>query len=574
MSKIFFLFATIIFAALMFSNTVSASSDVVVSGVAVNAVLNADRTINVTETYTAYIHNPVESITMTLPLTQTVTRQTAAGSEETTVTAEYADISLYDRHVSSTVEGDNLVITTQGAGFESGAVQIPLVYTFDPGQDNTIGADEFFFRPVRSARETSMGSFSIVFTFPSEVSAESILLTDTVSGSVLEFTLSGNVLTGYNLASIPPEGDVLLQVSMQDGYFIGGLSTEEEEVEFTFNNLVYGICFTVMGLILLLNILLRIRRMIKPIPSTYPPQDFSPAELYHLLRSEPSRRSVLSSFVSLAIKGYVNISFDDTGLLITKTLNHDSDLPPLQCELMMSAFAAQEVFLLDKESLISLTNEFSRSAQRSLAKSAELESSVVFGLCISMLLLLGVVAGILTGLYHGIETGMTSMLIVATSVGGPFALGGLMMRSGFSAMRQKRPAVMFFIGLSIIAFALCLGIMTSLSGVDPIFGSIAMAAVAFLMVFTASLHRRSGYSTEIMAQTEALNRFIATPDRNRLAELTAQDSDYLLNILPHAICFGNELQLIKAFEENGLQVPHAEQLPPIKELCELLPGNS
>ncbi len=558
----------------LLSTSVFASESVVVSGVSVEATLNEDRTIDVTETYTAYIYDSVENITMTLPLTQTITRQTAAGVEELTYNVEYSGIELYDRHVSTTVDGDTLIITTQGAGFEEGAVQIPLVYTYDPGTDNTIGADEIFFRPVRGGRSTSMGSFSFTFNFPAEIAAENVSLTTTAGESVVEHSLDGTVLTGYNLASIPPEHDVTLQATMQDGYFIGGLSTDDSTPEFSFDNLIYGICSAVLGLVLLLNILIRIRGRVKPQPTTHPPEDFSPAELYHLLRKEPSRRSVLSSLISLAIKGYVTISFDETGLLITKKQNSDDNLPILQQELILSAFSDCENFLLDKDKLLAMTSDFSKSAQRSLGRSTELENNITFGLGISMILLLGVCSGIIIGYFYGIDTGMTRMLMVATSVGLPFAIGGLMLRSGFSAMRQKKPAIMLFIGFAIIIFALCWGIMATIYSSDNIIGITFMALATVLLIATAASYRKSSYALDIISQTEALNRFIVSPQADRLKTLVEKEPEYLLTVLPHAVCFGNEQQLIKNFEHCELPIVQTDRLPPIKELCDLLPGNS
>ncbi len=572
MLKHFVLLIFLLLSTVILSITVSASSDVVISGVAVEATVNDDRTIDVVETYTAYIYNQVESITMTLPLTQTVQRQTSAGLEELTLSIEYSDISLYDRHVTTTVDGNNLIITTQGAAFEPGAVQFPLVYTFNSGVDNTIGADELFFRPVRAGRETSMGSFSLTLHLPSEVAPENILLTSSAGDMVVDFTVSATTLTGYNLASIPPEDDVLLQATMEDGYFIGGLSTDEPEQEFTFDNLIYVIVVTLLCLIALFNIIFRLPKIIKPCDATHPPEDFSPAELYHLLRKQPSRRSVLSSLTSLAIKGYVSISFGETGLVVTKKMNSDDSLPLLQQELMALSFADCEEFLLDKDRLSRMTTEFSQIASRSLGRSIELESNLVYGMSVSMILLLALAAGGLTGLYYGIDLGLTRMLIMSTSVGVPFALGGLLLRNGFASMRQKRPATLLFIGFLVVVFALCWGIMTIINGSDPLIGSIFMAVIALLLMATASLSRKSNYACEIISQTESLNRLITSAQSDKLRKLAMSETDYFLSLLPHAICFANEVQLMERFEECDIAISTSPNLPPTKEFCDLLPG--
>ncbi len=551
---------------------VYASTDVVISGVSVEATLNEDRTINVVETYTAYIYNEVDSITMTLPLKQTVMRQTASGEEELVYAVEYSDISLYDRHVTTSVDGDTLVITTQGASFEPGAVQIPLVYTFNSGVDNTIGADEIVFLPIRGGRETSMGSFSLTFNFPSEVSAENILLSSSVGATAVDFSLTGTTLTGYNLESIPPEHDVLLQATMQDGYFLGGLSTDDTQQEFTFDNLIYVIVITVLTLITFFNIIFRLPKKIKPCEATHPPEDFSPAELYHLLRSQPSRRSVLSSLIALAIKGYVAISFGDTGLVVTKKLNPDENLPLLQQEIMMISFASCEQFLLDKRRLAEMTAEFSEIARRSIGRSIELESNLVYGMSISMTLLLGLAAGGLTGLYYGIDLGLTRMLLMSISVGLPFVIGGLFLRSGLTAMRRKRPAPLLFVGISVILFSLCWGVMTVINSSDPLVGGIFLAIITLLLIVTAALNRKSSYACEIISQTESLNRLITTIQPEKLSSLLSNEEDYFLTLLPHAVCFSNESQLVQRYEESGIPISSSANLPPIKELCDLLPG--
>ncbi len=560
---------------ILFSVPAFATQDVVISGVAVEATLSENRTIEVVETYTAYIHNPVESITMTLPLTQAVQRQTSQGTEELSYPVEYSDIMLYERYVDKVIEGDTLIITTQGAGFESGAVQIPLSYTIDLGTDNTLSADEFYFRPVRGGRETSMGSFSLTFNYPKPVSQDNISITSTAGDSVIDFSLSGNTLTAYNLVSVPPEHDVLLQTSMEDGYFVGGLSTEEEEIDlFTFNNLIYGICIAVLLLALIFNITFRLKKKLVPIPVTTPPQDFSPAELYHLLRKEPSRRSALSSLIALAISGYVKISFGETGLIITKNKNIDSSVPTLQQQLFAYVFSDREQFLLDKDTLKDLTAELSVNAQRSLGQSIELEDDLTYGLSISFIVLLGVVSGVLAGLFFGVDMGITRMLAVGAGVGVPLTIGGLMVHAGYTSMRRKKPAMSYFIGLCVIIFAIVVAIIVIVNGVDYTIGLILLAAIVIMIFATASIHRRSRYANEIVAMTQSLNNFISSPDAQRLAQLVESQPDYLLTILPHAVCFNNDAQLIAAFEQAGLPIPQIDYLPPIAEMCELLPGNS
>ncbi len=552
-----------------------ATGDVVISGVSVNATLSENRTIEVVETYTAYIHNPVESITMTLPLTQTVQRQTTQGTEDLSYPVEYSDIMLYDRYVDKTTDGDTLTITTQGGGFEAGAVQIPLSYTIDLGADNTISADEMYFRPVRGGRDTSMGSFSLTFNFPKPVTQENISLTSTAGESVLDFSLSGNTLTAYNLVSIPLEHDVLLQVSMEDGYFIGGLSTEADPIDlFTFNNLIYSICLVVLILAIIFNIAFRRKSAIKVNLVTSPPQDFSPAELYHLLRKEPSRRSALSSLIALAISGYVAISFGETGLVITKKRNIEESVPVLQQQLFSYVFSDRESFLLDKENLKDLTAELSINAQRSLGQSIELEDDLTYGLSISLIILLGIIAGVLTGLFFGIDLGITRMLMVGTGIGVAFIFSGLLIHSGYASMRRKKPAVSYFIGICTLIFSLIVAIIIIIGGADFTIGLILLSAI-FVMIFaTASIHRRSRYANEIIAMAQSLNNFIASPDKEKLTELVEKQPDYLLTILPHAVCFNNESQLIATFEQYELPIPQAEHLPPIAEMCDLLPGNS
>ncbi len=550
-----------------FSATTAFADFYVVNSVDIDAILHEERSVTVTETYIGFLDDDFETLPFALPLSDTINTST----QSVTVNNDYSDIEIHlisgeEREsvdFDTIVEGNNLVINTVGTTFPAGNNTISLSYKNSYGPDNTIGADELFFRAVRPERLSSMGSVSMTFEFPLPLSSDSVSVSSSVDANAMTFSLDGTTLTANNLLSIPEVHDVTLHAVLEDEYFL-----MVEETLFSFNPMVYTFCGAILGLAILVALLTGIKHRVKSGNINHPPSDFSPIELLLLSGRKLSRRSVLGAIFGLASCGAVSLSFGERGLIITK--GRDIQLQQVQKELFDTIFAGGDSVTLDKDSVDNLINTLQESAQKNLDRSAELDDNIAFGLCSAFIFLVGVVSGVLIGIGYGLDFGMTRLLIYAVGIGGATLVGGLIMQLGFARRRKKKITILHFIGFVISLFATVWGVMIIFPSSETPMLIMFIAAFVVTAILAAS-GRKSRYYTEVMSDLGSLNKFLVNPSSEQLKRLVTAQPDYIQQIFPHAVSFGYERTLLDRVAEAGIEIPESDSMPSPFELQEVVP---
>ncbi len=542
----------------------------IITTVEVDAVLNEDRSIDVSETYSGYLDGRYESIFVELPLTDTI----VTSSGEMTLDIDISDIEMYhivgeereELDFTTSVEGDDLIVTTRGTTFESGNTVISIDYRQNLGHDNTIGADELFFHVVRPDRYASMGSVSLSFKFPKTITEDMVSVTSSVGENSMAYSLNDNTITANNLLSIPEAHDVLLHAVLEDEYFL-----LPEETIFSFNPLIYTFCGAVLGLAFLVGVLTRLKHRVRSGNVTHPPVDFSPIELLIMTSRTPNRRSVIGAVISLASFGAVRLSFGEKGLIITK--GNDVTLPTVSQHLYDLLFEEGESVMLDKDGLDALIPKVCEGAKANLERSHELEDNLAFGLCSAFIILCGVVAGVLVGIGYGLDFGFTRLLIMALTVGLPLIIGGHIMQAGFARRRKNRTTIMHFIGLILGLAATVWGAFLMQSGSEA--GMIFLLIVNYIVViFVASSGRKSRYNAEILSDLSTLNRFLSAPPDAILEKIISAESDYVYKVYAHCVCFNCEDRLLAYVKKYTPDMPESEFMPSPLEMQSVIPHDA
>ncbi len=542
----------------------------IITTVEMNAVLNEDRSIDITETYSGYLDGRYESIFVELPLTDTI----STSSGDVPIDIDISDIEMY--HIvgeerekldfTTSVEGDDLIVTTRGTTFESGNTVISINYRHSLGPDNTVGADELFFLVVRPERYASMGSVLLTFEFPKPITEDMVSVTSSVGENSMSYNLDGNILTANNLLSIPEAHNVLLHAVLEDEYFL-----LVEETIFSFNPLIYTFCGAILGLALLVGVLTRTKHRVKSGVVTHPPVDFSPIELLLMTNRTLGRRSVLGAVIALASAGAVRLSFGERGLVITK--GNDVALPTVSKNLFDLLFEDGDNTMLDKDGLDALIPKIGALAKENLNRSHELQDNLAYGLCSAFIILCGVVGGVLVGIGYGLDYGMTRLLIMAVTVGLPLIIGGHIMQSGFARSRKKRSTILHFLGLILSLAATIWGAILMQTGSDPIM-ILLLVATYLVTVLVASSGRGSRYNAEVLSDLASLNRFLSAPSDDTLQKILVAEPNYLYNVFAHSVCFNCEDKILAAVAKLETDLPESEFMPSPFELQSVIPRDA
>ncbi|MEG1862534.1 MAG: DUF2207 domain-containing protein [Oscillospiraceae bacterium] len=525
----------------------------------VNAILNSDNTINVTERIQINYNVARQGFYRIIPIDNRVNKPVNGMDKTMHYITEITDVTVNDNFEVFKEDGFlNIKIGTQGQYLE-GLQDYVISYKLDIGDDRISEYDDLFFSPVGSDWDCPINSAQLTLTYPKDINKENIQLFSggygSLDGSGIEYSYDedSRTLSANTTAPLMPYEAFTLYTMLPEGYFTA------ERIPPVAPS--YILC--VVGLVLAALTLIYARknaalRKVVPVVNFYPPNDISSAQVGYIIDGITSDKEVLSLIIWLASKGYLFIEErEDEEMLITKNEKKNPDELPVHVQPLYEALfeggrnsvSTKALNLYEGVSQVKQLVPVEFSGDKKISSGA----STAIGL------LLGIFAIIAGGAGIAFSGGMAEKITV-TACGVVVILGIVNLLMGTFASAKwvfisKGKRLVSFVTAIIIA--LVGGILTYLTAEQYSFiGAIIPTVVAFAVILggyiSAFCERYTDYYSKTAGDLLGLKEFIRLAEVDRIKALVNENPSYFFDVLPYAYVFGLSDEWIKSFETIDL----------------------
>ncbi|MDD3429216.1 MAG: DUF2207 domain-containing protein [Oscillospiraceae bacterium] len=536
----------------------------------VNAQLNENNTIDITEQLDIYFDVASHGFYRTQPQIIYMTRFEEDGTEkEYRYSMDLEDINVEGAPYEILYEDENTIIQVGDADrYVTGLQSYTLTYTIDMGDDRVDAYDELSYNLLGTDWGTVIRNFSFDFTFPKDTDFTNLNLFCGTYGSTdsrgLTYSIEGNTVSGYCEKSLQPYEGVTIYTKLPAGYFTG--TSKLSPVSAIVCLVLSALC----GVFAFFRIATKKRN--KKIVQTvefYPPEDMSSAEVGYVIDGSADDKDILSLIIWLADKGYIEISTNKADeILVRKRKDIEKKMPRYIRLVMEGLFSDKYVNEKSKktseEKWHNLTTQSEiladnlETAKESLrdAFTGPRELNDASAAVPSYAAALGAVVFGCVGIYFtggGLYFRMLCLPIVMAVVLVLFAFSVY----NYIANRQfaSKKSVIFLIVLTAIYVLLSLPVISGAVLFSPIISLLLCIAPFVGVVIGCSYHSITDYKADTVGKLLGLKQFIKTAELDKLERLVEDDPSYFFNILPYAYVFNLTDKWAKKFENIPLAVP-------------------
>lgn len=461
-----------------------------------------NNTLEITETISAYFNQRRHGIFRKIPLVNNINR---ADGSSGTVRAKVKNISVSESYDAS-AEGNYYTVQIGDAEkFVFGKHNYTISYSYVMGKDICEGFDELYFNIIGSEWDTYIDNASFSVTMPKEFDAEKVGLSTGLYGTVgtetVEFSVTGNEISGKIKEGLSPNEALTLRTELPEGYFYFNMAAYYARLAS-----MIVIPLAVFIIVLFLWIKFGRDKKVVEVVEFYPPENMSSIDVAFWFKGSVTGRDVIPLMIELANEGYIKINqFSKKSMFGSKSefaieyvKAYDGN-DNRKRRFFDGLFKNGRTTVYKKD----LENSFYKTVNYIVTDVNSMENrKLVFDSKSMKLVLLGFVLSVLGG--------AAAWFICSGTIGG------------------GEKTIALLIGLAIAAASLILSLF---------------------------IRRRTEKGHEFLQKITGFKKFLETAEKERLETLVDENPTYYYDILPYAYVLGVSDAWTKNFEGIELQPP-------------------
>lgn len=485
----------------------------------IEVVVNENNTYDITEKITVNYDTSKHGIYRKIPLENAVVRVTDdAVIARATNRAKVTNVSVDDNYTTG-IDGTDYVIKIGSADkYVTGEQSYTIKYNYNIGEDTLQGADELYLNLIGNEWDTTISGMSFSVKMPKEFDAGKVGFsvgsrgTSGYNEELLRYEVSGQIIKGEYLGTLPVGWAVTVRCELPEGYFVGaGLESPLA---------IVVAAVALMGLVaafLLWNKYGKDDEVVETV-EFYPPEGKNSLEVGQLYRGHAGSKDVVSLLIYLANKGYLKIYEEKKkngktkSFSITKVKDYDGNNDQERM-FLAGLFSLGEVNEQGEKVVKSedLTNSFYTTVNSILASIEKKEKKKIFEK------------------NHGWKT----LIVIAVSILVLFLVPKLEYGGEELALATAMRFDKYYLYAGIAAIVCIIG----------------------QFVLLALMSKRTKYGTEMLGKVRGLKTFLETAEKAKLEALVEENPSYFYDILPYTYVLGVSDKWIKKFEAIAIGKP-------------------
>lgn len=535
--------------------------DYVIDSYNVNIVVNENNTFDITETITAYFHDPKHGIIRDIPLQNTVKRLDGTSSQNRT---KVSDVSVNDEF-TKTINGNTYRLKIGSADKTiTGEQTYVIAYHYNIGKDPVRNYDELYFNIIGNQWDTVIGNVTFQITMPKEFDAAGLGFSSGAKGSTanehVNYQVSGNMITGSYDAVLDSGEALTIRMELPEGYFRGaGFKVRLSDC----------LVFIIPLLCLLGSYLLWVRYGKNDIAvdtvEFYPPDNLNSLELAYLYKGKAGSKDVVSLLIYLANEGYIKISEYEKKTLFASSKSFEvlrikdyNGNNPNEKKFLRGLFACGSKGRVISSDLTNhfyvTTNAILRDVNSKLNKAKIFEQTPLWvNVLIILLSIVSMVSAVAIPTLQYAGLAQVAYICFILLFYTPFFIALLF-------AKVPIPIRLFFGCFLLIHLTMFLSTTTiaKIVFIEPfyLFGLLLAVICLFVMGCLArNISRRTPYGNKMLGKIRGFKRFLETAEKHRLEALVMEDPAYFYHILPYSYVLGVSDKWISKFESIAIPAP-------------------
>lgn len=476
--------------------------------------------------------------------------------------AKITDVQVEGAPFSTYKEDGNFVIQIGDPNrYVTGDQSYRISYSYDPGEDGTTILDEVYYNLIADDWDAPIAAGTFSVTLPKGFDSGEVEFTGGryggVDTSLVDWSVSGNTISGSLTRSLYPGEGVTLRVNLPDGYFVG------VRTDFGLVVLLYAIILLsgVVGVLLWF----KLGRDEKLVPTIefYPPDGLTSADVGYIIDGYSDNEDLISLIIYWASKGYLKIAETDKGFVLYKLRNLPGESKVYEEILFRGLFHERDsVSNRELEQKFHTTLESAKAQLKDYYQSAKsrrifTRSSLVARVLAAFLAVVPVAALALLGSYIKVAS---ELWIVPVALFAMFFLFSLILMmvtyDRWNSQSTGKRLGLFggscvLCGVSLL-FLMCYGVFILSM---PVATLLCTGVTVLLSLLAVVMKKHTPQGQTWTEKILGLREFIETAELDRINTLVEENPEYFYSVLPFAYVLGLTDKWAKQFESIAVAPP-------------------
>lgn len=542
-----------VFIIFCFNSVQASEKEYTIDDYYVDITVNSDNTYNVIEKITANFKVEKHGIKRNIPIIY--------GNGQKKNNADITNITVNQKY--KTYQENNNLVLQIGEDNKTviGNKDYIIKYTYDIGNDNNDGFDEFYYNIIGNSWDTTIKNIVFRITMPKifDASKISFFVGANNSDKNIEYDVKGNAIIGRYTGKLNEKEAITIRVELKEGYFKKGLHFNAQ------SRTIFGVSFIALSISFILWWLFGKNYKVVETVEFYPPNNVNSLELAHLYKGKVTTRDVMSLLIYLASKGYIKIEEESEELdkiYITKLKEYDGH-DRYEEEFLKGLFKNE-----NKRTLEDLRGKFYRVLKRiqgyvnsekkqntlyEYSKSATFSKYLI--LALSILPFFVLLFTTYTRINGQIDLKFLTLAVIPIVI----YLSILSAKNPDKEVYSKIVVAIILLGVFLqdIIFSVYSDIFRSFENATMI-SNLIFCILCFIVMYLAyrSIPRRNIENVRDLGRIKGFKRFLKIAEKEQLEALIEKDPTYFYNVLPYAYVLGVTEKWICKFET--ITIPPSE----------------
>lgn len=565
---LFLILSSFILILMLTSEPTYAGSDLEITQMKVNIVVNEDNTYDIEERIDVnFNRSDMHGIFREIPT------QTYFGKR-----VKISGVSVSGHKSESEYDGGFLKLKIGDPDiFVKSKEQYVIRYRYEIGDDRNPDMDEFYFNIVGAQWEIPIHKTVFTIVMPKAFDDEKLNFTSGYTGSSgrsnVTYEVGGIMISGELNETLHPGQALTIALPLEEGYF------SEVKPELQLLSKFTKTFYVLFPVLFLAAIALWLKfgkdDPIYPTVEFYPPKDLTPAEIGYIFDGKIDPYDLTAMLVYWASSGFIKIieEVEEVGLIFKKNksnmklqkisnlTNQAKPFEQIYFDGLFNTYAVDGIVEIDdlKDSFY-VTLEKVRKKLVSSFKSRRIFSKegnfawfgmILIGIVILMLVFIGVINSVNP---YAFWANLMFSFIGSILFGSIVATAAYLLTLVKSRLPKDRlTVVMGALSMLVISGLMSTGLLYVL-GVSWLYW---VGLVLAFLVFLGSPYaqKRTQKGNEWLAQLLGLKSFIENAEKGRILTLIEADPDYFFSVLPYAMVLGVTDKWAEKFESITLNSP-------------------
>ena len=281
-----------------------------------------------------------------------------------------------------------------------------------------------------------------------------------------------------------------------------------------------------------------------PTITTSPPEGLDPLEMDYAQIATISDRGIYAQILYWVSKGYLEVMEKGESVGVRKKQSLPEDAPEHAKYLFQKMFGKTDKVWLDDFPVEVVENKDKlreKVGERFTGKNAVVQDDSMIGTLIAM--------GILMVGAFVVEVAIDASVLLSALLGVALFIALALLQNGALGFRSKHDFFEIFVGVVGTAGILIIQLILIILHTDGLMFP-CVFAVCFLLCIPCIMFMERRVNHWVYGQILGFRQFIETAEWDRLKQLSAEDPDYGMEILPYALLFNMGTQWTEQFEYN------------------------